>query len=157
MKKIPLTQNQYALVDDDDYESLSKLKWQAQKDEHTFYATRTENKIAYKMHRVIFGLSKEDIRVVDHIDGNGLNNQKYNLRVCTRAQNLQNKRAIKKSTSGYKGVYKSGNKWVVVVYKEKKHINLGTFVNKEEAAKVYNRAILEIRGEFAVLNKIVER
>ena len=104
MKTIQLTQGQFALVDDEDYDFLMQWKWQAHKDKSTYYATRVEYgkniKKGIKMHRVIMNTPRN--METDHKDRNGLNNQKYNLRICTRGQNQTNKRNWGKSKN--KGV-----------------------------------------------------
>jgi len=93
MKKIKLTKKQVALVDDSDYEELNRFKWHARKTVKTFYAERTftigngKRKNVF-MHRYIMQTPKGFD--TDHIDGNGLNNQRSNLRVCTRSENLRN-------------------------------------------------------------------
>ena len=107
MKQIPLTQGQYAFVDDEDYEILNKWKWQAQKTYFSFYAVRTLNSPGRKpslirMHRSVLGLKRGEFG--DHRDRNGLNNQKYNLRRCTFAENCRNKRLRKDNRSGFIGV-----------------------------------------------------
>lgn len=94
--------------------------------------------------------------LVDHRDRNGLNNQKSNLRICTRSQNQQNRAVSKKSKSGYKGVYwnKRKRKFVTTIMFEKKSIFLGYFVDINDAIKTYNAKAKELFGEFAWLNKI---
>jgi hypothetical protein len=95
VKEIPLTQSKVALVDDEDYEELSKYSWCANRDckNGNFYARRHANTPSKKeaMHRQILGLSPSNGRCVDHIDGNGLNNQRSNLRVVARSENLHNR------------------------------------------------------------------
>ena len=100
MKTIKLTQGQETMVDDDDFEKLNKYKWHVLKGRRTFYAVRTSRESKIMMHRVICNVPKG--MQVDHIDGNGLNNCKSNLRIVTSRQNNQNKH-IKKS-SIYPGV-----------------------------------------------------
>jgi hypothetical protein len=94
--------------------------------------------------------------VVDHIDHNGLNNQRSNLRVCTQMQNMANKRISKdKVTSAYKGVYPCAKrKWQVRIEKDGKDRHLGVFATPEEAALAYNAAALEAWGEYAFLNEV---
>jgi hypothetical protein len=101
MKLIRLTQNQFAQVDDSDYESLNQYKWYAIKD-NTYYAVRyskEKNKII-QMHREIMQTPRS--LIVDHRDHNGLNNQRYNLRNCTIAENHRNR--IGRGKSQYKGI-----------------------------------------------------
>lgn len=91
--------------------------------------------------------------VVDHINGNSLDNRRSNLRISTNAQNLWNRRAPRSNTSGFKGVAPSGrNKWVAYINVNNEKIHLGTFLTKEDAALAYNKAALEHHGQFAKVN-----
>lgn len=152
MKEIILTQNQVALVDDADYEWLNKRKWCANKTRahHTFYAKRYTKGKMECMHRVILGLKRGDKRQCDHIDGNGLNNQRFNLRVCTIQQNQQCKRNLK-GTSKYKGVSLNHGcrTWGVRIQVNYKRIHLGSFHSESDAARCYDKAALKYFGEFA--------
>ena len=108
MKSIALSQGQYALVDDEDFPSLSKHKWFAHRDGHTYYALRNINigknkSTTIRMHRII--LNTPDGMHTDHINGDGIDNRKGNLRICTKQQNDMSKRKYKKGTSAYKGVH----------------------------------------------------
>ena len=93
---------------------------------------------------------------VDHINHDGLDNRKENLRICTRSQNMMNQRVYKNNKSGYKGVYwhKANSYWVSQIRKNKKSIYLGYFKDKTVAAKAYNKAALEIFGKYALLNEV---
>jgi len=153
MKKILLTQGKYALVDDSDYDFLNKWKWCANKLGNTYYAVRNSPRIKGKgktilMHRVIMDLSIG--MEVDHIDGDGLNNQRKNLRVCTHLQNLKNRGIPKGNKSGYKGVsfYKRVKKWVAFIGVNGKNIGLGYFLTKEDAYKAYCDACIKYHGDF---------
>ena len=155
MKKIPLTQGKFALVDDGDYEMLNQFKWFALKRPHTFYAARNipggkRQKTIY-MHTVIMQTPKD--MEVDHRDGNGLINQRYNLRVCTRSQNSQNL-LPQGGTSKYKGVhwYKAGNRWQGHIRHNYKKIHLGYYTDEIEAARAYDEKAKELFGKFAHLN-----
>ena len=156
MKNIPLTQGQFALVDDEDFEWLSQWKWQAQKARKTFYAKRDSwsggIKTTVFMHRVIEGTSHS--LDTDHRDGNGLNNQKSNLRSCTGQQNRCNRGVQKNNTSGYKGVsWKSSRgKWEVKISSNRKEIFIGRFTDIVDAARAYDEAARKLHGEFANLN-----
>jgi hypothetical protein len=94
----------------------------------------------------------------DHINGNGLDNRKENLRICTAAQNLQNKSIYKNNKSGFKGVcfeYRSGKmKWVAAIRINNKRIFIGRFDSITDAAIAYNKKAKELFGEFARLNNL---
>ncbi len=153
MKKISLTQGKFAQIDDLDYEIVKNYKWHASKcgkvsyAAHKFYSLEG-SKTVY-MHRMLFPLIKEG--QIDHIDGNGLNNQRENLRVCTISQNKQNVGLTKSNTSGFKGVsyHKMGKKWQVKIRIGKENRYLGLFNTKEEAGEVYRKASLEHHKEFS--------
>ncbi len=155
VKRIPLTQDKFALVDNKDYIELLMHKWHAAKRGNTFYASRNSarpNRKAILMHRIIMNAQKG--QEVDHQDGDGLNNQRYNLRICTHIQNMQNMRKHKSNSSLYKGVCwaKSRKKWQVNIAVNKKFLFLGRFKSEIEAAKVYDQKAKELFGEFAYLN-----
>ena len=152
MKQIPLSQGKFALLDDDDFEYLSKFKWCVSKSNcgRKFYVMRRLSKNqggrTQAMHRLICGCVHDKNVVVDHIDGNSLNNQKSNLRVCTRAENSRNADKPVNNTSGYKGVYwdKSKKKWTAQIKFEKATIPLGRYHDKIEAARAYNTASIKL-------------
>ncbi len=93
---------------------------------------------------------------IDHIDGNGLNNQKLNLRIATASQNQINRGKQKNNTSGFKGVFgrKDKNKWRAQIKFHGKTKHLGYADDKIEAARIYNKAAVERFGEFARLNQL---
>jgi len=158
MKEIKLTQDKIALVDDDDFEYLNQFKWCANKLRNTFYAIRTLKKTKISMHREIMKTQLENNigKIIDHIDGYGLNNQKYNLRTCTSAENSRNRHFVNNS-SGYLGVFKiksKKEKWKAQIVVNKKSIYLGIFKDKKDAAKAYNEAAIKYHGEFARPNII---
>jgi len=103
------------------------------------------------MHRVLMGLSAGDPRVVDHIDGNGLDNRRQNMRICTAGENARN-RSRTTNTTGYKGVFARGGRFVAQIACPKQY--LGCFGSKHAAAVAYNEAAKQRFGEFASLNKI---
>jgi hypothetical protein len=153
MKLIPLTQGLFAMVDDEDYQEVIKSKWQAWKSQQTYYATRRpKGKETSRMHRLIMG----DIKNItyDHIDGNGLNNQKSNLRVATCMQNNQNRGKKINSKSKYKGVSwkQKEEKWYARAGGDKNRYSLGFYDTEEAAAKAYDKKAKELFGEFARLN-----
>lgn len=159
MKEIPLTQDMVALVDDEDYEGLAKWKWCYRKREHNHigYALRNARKQDGKqatiyMHRIILNLPRGC--ETDHINGNGLDNRKENLRVATITQNRWNRGKSHNNTSGFKGVdwCKRDKKWRAKIEVNKKSVFLGLFKDKLEAVKVYNAAAIKYHGEFACLS-----
>jgi hypothetical protein len=142
------------LVDDEDFEYLSKFNWYIQKGKHTFYVYRKGkegNIIA--MHRQLLGLSDSKV-FSDHKDRSGLNNQRNNLRIATQSQNEANKVAHKGSVSKYFGVCweKQYKKWKARICKNKISVHLGYFENESDAAIAYNKAAVSYHGEFANLN-----
>lgn len=155
MKRISLTKGKFALVDDEDYAVLNQYKWYAMKNWNTFYATRTLSGITVSMHREVLGLQKGDGKVTDHIDHDGLNNQRSNLRVCTIQQNCMNQRKAKNKSSIYKGVCldKQRNKWRVEILFSNKYIYLGSFDSEIKAAEAYDKKAKELFGDFAKTNK----
>jgi HNH endonuclease len=161
MKKIKLTQGKFALVDDEDFDELNKFKWYAGSHykENCLYALRRDNKIrkTILMHREIMQTPKG--MVTDHIDHNGLNNQKINLRVCSHAQNIMNSAKSIEGTSKYKGVSVKDmgkNKY----YRGRIFLNgkevVKTFPYTPEgeimAAQFYNEQAKIHYGQFANLN-----
>lgn len=174
MKEIKLTQEQVALVDDEDHEYLNKFNWNANEGHSSFYAHTRDPRIFgmrkfVSMHRLIMKVYDTKI-LVDHIDGNGLNNQKSNLRLCNHSQNLKNRRS--RGNSKYLGVYKKTNKikWKTKNGEEKykesihweasikptnmKRIYIGIFKSEENAAIAYNIYAEKYHGEFARYNKV---
>jgi len=149
---IPLTRGQFAIVDAEDYPRLSKFTWFTEGRPNNYYAVRKENGKSIKMHRQI--LNAPDHLVVDHIDHNGLNNRKSNLRLATFTQNCQNQRRLSHKTSRYKGVCwnKRSKKWAAAIRCNNKTYHLGYFANELDAAHAYDRAARKYHGEFAHLN-----
>lgn len=156
MKKIQLTQGKVALVDDEDYEEINRYRWCANKKHNIFYATRNSTKLEREngyptfvlMHRQILGIIDKP-GDTDHISGEGLDNQKVNLRIVTNRQNLQNRH--EKKSSVYPGVYwhKGGNKWVAKIYINGVLKYLGLYTNEYEAFEAYKEAV-NILGEVMV-------
>lgn len=149
MKEIKLTQGKVVLVDDIDFDWLNQWKWYY---DHG-YARRDfggrNNKIHIYMHRLII-TGKE----IDHINGNGLDNRRSNLRVATHADNLKNMTKHKDTVSGLKGAYfaKDKNRWFSRIMVNGKNFFLGYFSTKEESAKAYDAASKELHGDFGRRN-----
>lgn len=162
MKEIKLTQGYVALVDDADYDWLNQWKWHVYGRGRTKYAVRnskrdkeTGRQSAIIMHRLILGITDPKIHG-DHEDGNGLNNQRHNLRESSPSQNGMNRRSNNGSVSKHKGVvlHKSG-KWQAQICVEGKSIYLGLHETESLAAVAYNEAAIKYHGEFARLNTIL--
>lgn len=154
MKKISLTQKKFAVIDDDMFDVLSKHKWCV----NNGYAVRgivPGGRIQEKMHRIIMNAPKN--LEVDHIDGDRLNNQRSNLRLCIHSRNVMNCGIYKNNTSGYKGVSwnKQIEKWIAHIRINKKRIHLGVFVDKKKAVEIYNKNAEKYFEKFARLNKII--
>src|SRR5208282_6043600 len=139
---IPLTQNQNAIVDSADFEWLSQWNWYAHWNPHTrsFYARRNSRingkKGILRMHRILLccGPNEEG----DHHNHDTLDNRRENLRRCTRLENAKNIRTPATNTSGYKGVYRSGARWRVMIRVNRKLVHYGRFSTAENAARAYN-------------------
>lgn len=149
MAEIKLTQGKVAIVDDADYEWLSQFKWCLTAGK---YAGRCINGNVVLMHRII-NKTPEGVWT-DHINENKLDNRRSNLRDCTSAQNKANVTRRKDNTSGFKGVAVFRKKWQAYINKDGKRIHLGHFEKKEDAARAYNEAAVDIFGEFARLNNV---
>lgn len=158
MKKLELTQNKVALVDDEDFEYLNQWKWSAHYGRGKWYAIRNQRingevNIIY-LHRFI--MKTPENLVVDHKDDDGLNCQRYNMRNCTQSQNMQNSSAKNKNNLKGVGRITGGTKYTAQIHLNgiKKH--LGSFNTAVKAAKAYNTAATKYFGEFACLNEIKE-
>ena len=159
MKEIPLTRGKVALVDDADFEWLNQTKWHARKNKNgNWYASGylKKGKGDYKsilMHREILRLTDPKIQG-EHKDGNGLNNQRGNLRLATNQQNSMNTKKKKNAASKYKGVSwaKTNSKWVAKIRLNGTLMHLGYFKNEIAAAYAYNNAAIMYFGEFANIN-----
>lgn len=159
MKYIELTKGQRAIVDDDDFEELSKHKWHASKGVNAksckFYAARHGKSVGGKqsyirMHRQVMGNPKG--MLVDHRKDNTLDNRKENLRVCTRAENARHRGPNLKSVHGYKGVTWDKTKWLAKIGYNHQPIRIGRFFCLIKAAKAYDEAAKKYHGEYAYLN-----
>jgi hypothetical protein len=153
MKTIPLTSGLVTVVDDDDYDELSKYKW-CSCSGRAARPRRIKGEPKFLiMSRVIMDAPKG--MEVDHRDGNPLNNQRHNLRVCTPAENQHNqKKQSRQTSSQYKGVHwhKASKRWMARIKKDKKKHYLGCFEVEEDAARVYDKAARTLFGKFARLN-----
>lgn len=160
-KVIQLTKGYSTIVDDEDYDFLMQWKWYAREHRKTCYATRSQSVEEFRgsgrkqehMHRAILGLTTKDMdKIVDHINHNGLDNRKSNLRICNADQNAWN--MLKhRGSSKYKGVFRlADNRWGSVITYKKAKIRLGAFDNEEDAALAYDAEAIKLFGEFANIN-----
>lgn len=160
IREIPLTQGHVAIVDAEDYDFLMQWKWTYHPAHYAVrsdYITPTHSKRVY-MHRIIVGCS--GCERVDHINRNGLDNRRCNLRLASHQQNQWNKGPISTNTSGYKGVSRHRSnpawtpKWSAQLNVNKRKIYLGCFLTPEDAARAYNEAAIKYHGEFAYQNEL---
>jgi hypothetical protein len=151
VKYIALTRGKQALVDAEDYDRLKRHKWTASSSGPKCYAQRNEKGHSIMMHREIMHAPKG--MVVDHIDGNGLNDCKSNLRICTQSQNNYNGRP-RGGTSGFKGVSydKERGTYKAYVWEKGRTVVLGRYASQMEAAQVRDLRAVQFNGEYAYLN-----
>ena len=159
MKLIGLTRGYEAIVDDEDFDRVIQYKWTAAESKTTVYALHHFNSKAtgrgcIGLHRFI--MNAPGGVTVDHVDRNGLNCQRNNLRFANSTQQAANR--IMPRTFKYKGVYnyqrpnKTNNRWQAMIRIENKLIHLGMFSTAEEAAIAYDKKAIETWGEFATVN-----
>ena len=141
-------------MDDEDFENLNKLTWHVLTTKYSLYGVHHERGKSTLLHRLI--LNPRDDEFCDHINRNGLDNRRENLRICTNSQNSYNTKIQKNNTSGFRGVCwnKRKKRWYAYIKHHGKQIYLGLFLDKELAAKEYNKAALKYAGAFAHLNQI---
>lgn len=164
---VDLSRGFVAIVDADRFESTltynfrngeslevrpSSFAWHACKNRNYYYAVSSQTKLS--LHRLL--TQAPSGRVVDHIDGDTMNNRLCNLRVCTIAENAMNCRKYSRGSSQYKGVRRLGNKWVAQFHWRENGTqrcrSVGSFVVEEEAARAYDRVALEHFGQYSRLN-----
>lgn len=157
MKELPISRGRVALVDDEDYEDLIRHKWCTTSRNYVLRRTKkAENMggVCIYIHRYIMRCLDSPMEV-DHRDGNPLNNQKHNLRICTHPQNGCNLRLSRINRTGFKGVTLTpeGN-YSSRIKVRGEMITIGRFPTAELAALAYNAASLKYHGEFGTLNVI---
>lgn len=152
MATIHLSEKHSTLVDDDMVTPLSTYQWKtAGKDGYPYVRSKGRN---YKlMHRLVMGNIPDEC-VVDHINGNTLDNRRSNLRICTQADNSRNarKQNSRVTSSRFKGVSRDHDMWRVRIRFNDVKFNLGYFDTEEAAARMYDRAAITMFGQFARLN-----
>ncbi|SRR5258708_3484857 len=155
MIEIPLTQGKFVVIDDEDVLKVIVHRWYASKEGDVWYAKANAvspdgSKTCIRMHRLITGVS-EPLVLVDHFNGDGLNNRRNNLRICDHAQNLWNRGRQANNTSGYKGVSfcKITGRWVARIRVRGKYFNVGRYDTPELASEAYQEASLRFHGQFA--------
>jgi len=153
MKLIELNKGMHAKVDDDDFDRISSVKWSVSKHGNCYYANRgfMENgKLrSVQMHQEI--LNFPDGVDIDHINGDALDNQKCNLRICSHQQNTFNRRPNKSTDTGYKDIHfvQKTHQFTVCITKDSKKKHIGNFKTLSEAVVAYNDAADTLHGEFA--------
>lgn len=149
MKMIPLTRGQHAIVDEEDYANLIGWNWYAEKSENTYYAVRTFHidgkKVNMRMHRVVN--NTPDGLFTDHINGNGIDNRKCNLRAVTHQDNMINCARWKAGSSKYRGVswHKHSKKWYAQITVDYKNLYIGAFATEYDAHIAYEAKRIEVR------------
>lgn len=157
MAYVPLTKGYEAIIDAEDAKLIGAENWcvtgpGVQIGGGCIYAMRRAKcdgvMTTIKMHRLI--INAPDGFQIDHIDGNGLNNRKENLRVVTPAQNLKNRRLSRHNTSGFKGVSwsKSRQKWMANIFSDGRAYHLGEYDSPEEAHKAYVEGSKRYHGDY---------
>lgn len=156
-RRIPVTRGRFVIVDEGDYARLGGFRWHLHPGANgSAYAARTVQRLGRKrkilMHREILGAPAGV--VVDHVDSDGLNNRRSNLRLANAAGNSRNRRSAVGSTSRYLGVYWDAprQKWRAKIKHERRSRELGRFDCEADAARAYDAAAVALHGEFARLN-----
>lgn len=160
MKIIELTQDKVALVDDEDYDVLMEHKWCAHWNYTKWYAVSRINAKVTKMHKFLLHSEaayihgKYALLEIDHVDGDGLNNQRNNLRWVSRTENLRNRVANKSSSSQYVGVYfeQYTQRWCAAIKVDGKTFKIGRFDNEYDAALARDKVALDMWGNIAKMN-----
>jgi len=141
---------QVSLIDKDDLDIVKDYGWYSnyKKSTNSYYAKTEINNKAISMHRLILDAPKD--KQVDHVDHNGLNNRKSNLRLCNQSENSRNKRMQSNNTSGFRGAYleKKTGKYKARIMVNRKQMYLGSYETAKEASDVYQEAAKRLHGKF---------
>lgn len=154
-KQVPITKGLFVLVDDEDFDRVMARRWQAKPAKHkraeqkTWYAQTQFNRKTVLMHRWILGVQPG--QEVDHINRNGLDNRRSNLRICSKSENNAN-RGFYDPKSGFRGVYVQGRRFVARISINGVRVHLGIYADEISAAKAYDEAAKRQYGQFATLN-----
>lgn len=148
MRELPISRGRYVvLLDDEDYDRIAAFRWHRRADGYAIrYAAATTTRI--RMHREVLGVPRSAI--VDHANGNPLDNRRGNLRICTPSENAWNSRAI--AGQRVKGVQPINSQWRARIRIEGRLTHLGMFATEVEAALAYDAAARRYFGEFACVN-----
>ena len=160
MKLIALSQGKFTKVDDEDYEKINQYKWRFSNKQGVATQVQisgsgklgTQKRKTLLLHRFILNAPRG--LEVDHKNGDKLDNRRSNLRVCSHAENMRNRKVSKATLSGFKGVRSNGSRWQAYIMFNEKFINLGQHDTRKDAARAYNKAALVYFGEFARLNEL---
>lgn len=153
---IPLSEDKFVLIDEEDYGLISQYTWHPFQGGHTWYAVSYVNRCGirqkFRMHRVLLNAPAK--LQVDHINGNGLDNRRSNIRLATKVQNGWNRGKRAHSTSCFKGVThrSDSGKWSAKIQQNNVVYRLGVFETEVEAARVYDDTARKLFGEYARLN-----
>lgn len=152
--EVPLSRGYVALIDESDAARVLAHRWSARPGGRTVYGQRSVRRpdgvrTKQSLHSFITGFAE-----TDHIDGDGLNNRRSNLREASRGENKRNQRRYQSNTSGFKGVswHRGHEKWSAYIGLDGKLRHLGYFLSAEEAARVRDDAARGLHGDFATLN-----
>lgn len=160
MKEIQLNHGIIALVDDEDFDRVNQFKWYGYKNGRTTYCIRNirinGKRSSQSLHHFILNIQNAKLNKieVDHISGNGLDNQKHNLRVCSHSENMMNQRSKKNGSSKFVGVSwnKRDNNFQSEIRYNGIRYYLGTYKSEIDAARAHDNKAKELFGEFANLN-----
>lgn len=151
---VRLTRGMFAIVDEEDFERVNQYMWHVKRDKNNYYAVRssspTKNIESISLHNFI----KNDRGMVDHINGNGLDDRKINLRFCTNMENLQNSKPMRGKSSKYKGVslFTRYGKFAAQIRVNGVPMVIGYYDDETDAARAYDNKAKDVFKEFARLN-----